>query len=383
MSKFSCFLWACFLCAQGLCADSPSVDEVEGRSFHAQFHECIPQGIPPSIQKGKNVKKKPSALPDLLSDPKCKAFFEAFTQFQNQSATLSLAEVRKISSALYSSKGSVVEHVKQIENIEIFGRDHHRIPVRIYIPEGKTSRPVLVYFHKGGWVFGSIEESDPFCRKMSNIFEMVVVSVEYRLAPEYPFPAALQDCYDAVQWVDENIDSFGGDHDNLSVCGESAGGNLAAAVALLAKDKQEPKIHSQILFYPPITPMLSDDAYDTSPDQYFLTKEAMKWFWSMYLTFPGDEGNKYASLNLAGDVKGVAPALIITADYDPLHQEGEQYALQLQKGGVCVLSKRFGGVVHGFLDLPMYDESQKIGWLREIKQLIKKLHTLIDDQEEM
>jgi acetyl esterase len=355
----------------------------EGWTSNAGMHDCIQQGIPPSIQKGRSVKKKSIPMPDVLSDPKCREFFEAFTQFQNKAKTLPLDEVRKLNSALYMSKGSVVKPVKQIEHIEILGLDQHRIPLRIYSPEGSAPRPVLVYFHKGGWVFGNIEESDPFCRTMANIFGTVVVSVEYRLAPEDPFPAALQDCYDAVQWVDENIDSFGGDHANISVCGESAGANLAAAVALLAKDKQEPSIRSQILFYPPVTAMMSDDAYDTSPDQYFLTKEAMKWFWSMYLKFPGDAGNKYASLNLAVDVKGVAPALVITAEYDPLHQEGEQYALQLQKGGVCVVSKRFPGVLHGFLDHPMYEESQKLAWLREIKQMIQKLHNLTDDHEEI
>ncbi len=309
---------------------------------------------------------------NLLDNPKFKEFIDAFIHLSKTAEQRSLAEARKFSTEFFLPPDTVYEPVNRVEDIEISGKHQNKIPLRIFIPNESSMLPVLIYFHRGGWVFGNIEEADPVCRKLANHLGCIVVAVEYSLAPENPFPKPLDDCYEATQWTAENIRDFGGDSSNLIVCGESSGGNLAAAVTLMARDKQGPALSAQLLICPIISSFIEESSYDSSVDRYFLTKDAMKFFWSMYLQSPGDDKKSYASPNLATDFIGLPPALVITAEYDPLRNEAESYASQLRQAGVSVESKCFPEVIHGFIDLPIYEENQKADWINEIGILLKK-----------
>ncbi len=309
--------------------------------------------------------------PDLLANPHFKSFMEGFSNLTRASQELSLQEGRKLSTQFFLTPDTVFEKVKRIEEVEILGRDHNKIPIRFFIPDESHTLPLLIYFHRGGWVFGNIEEADPICRKLANHLGCIVASVEYRLAPEHPFPKPLKDCYAATQWIHANADHFGGDKNRLIVCGESAGGNLAAAVALMARDRKGPPIESQLLLYPIISSTLQEEAYDSCPDRYFMTKEAMKFFWSMYVPSPELMSNPYASLECMTNLGGLPPAFIVTAEYDPLHHEAVSYADRLRQAGVEVMTKCFPGLIHGFLDLPIYEEAQKVAWVKEIGQWFK------------
>lgn len=307
---------------------------------------------------------------DLLSNPKFKEFIDAFTEVSKKSQKLSLDEGRKLGTQFFLPPDTVYEHVKRIENIEILGKSQNKIPLRIFIPKESKAMPTLIYFHRGGWVFGNLEESDPVCRKLANHLGCLVIAVEYRLAPENPFPKPLEDCYDATVWASKNAERFGGDHNQLIVCGESAGGNLAAAVALVARDKNGPKISAQLLIYPVISSVINAKHYENCADRYFLTKDAMEFFMSMYLQTPEDKKNPYASPDRATDLSKLPPAIIITAEHDPLRLEAEDYANKLRHAGVDVVSKCFPEVIHGFIDLPIYDEKQKVAWIKEIGKLL-------------
>lgn len=283
------------------------------------------------------------------------------------SENLSLEEERKLSTEFFLSGDKEYEPVYRVEDREIKGREGASIPLRIYTPEKWEDHPPIVYFHRGGWVFGSIQEGEYVCRKLANYLKCLVVSVEYRLAPENPFPLPLYDCYDAVRWVYEQ---YG---ERVVVSGESAGGNLAGAVALMAQDQKEPFIAAALLIYPVISSQIDEEGCRKSPDQYFLTKEMMKFFLESYLQLPEDYKNPYASLNLAPDFTGLPPTAIIAGEYDPLSDEAERYAKLLEGVGVRVEFKSFPEVIHGFIDLPIYDDKSKTAWIHEIGDLLKRV----------
>ena len=310
---------------------------------------------------------------DLLADTNFKLFIEKLTEHEKVVSHLSLLEQRKINAQLMAEYNKNCESIHRIENLEIPGVDKNKIPLRIYIPNESKKLPVLMYFHGGGWVFGSIDEADAVCRRLANHLGCIIASVEYRLAPEFPFPRPLEDCYTATKWMAENAYHFGGDNENILVSGESAGGNLAAAVARMARDKQGPKLSAQLLIYPVISSLIQDAIYDQCPDHYFLTKEDMKFFWNMYIQLPGEDKNPYASLDFSSEFAHLPPALIITAEYDPLSYDIEKYAMQLQQARVHVIKKTFPGLIHGFLYISLYEENQKAEWTKEIGALLREL----------
>lgn len=312
-----------------------------------------------------------AATDSLLDNPKFRDFIEAFKGI-TMTPNRSLDEIRQLSMNFFSAD-SILEPIHRVGDIEIPGRDGNLIPLRIYIPNDSKKLPTLIYFHRGGWVFGSIDEAEPICRKLANHMGCIVVAVDYRLAPENPFPKPLYDCYDATQWVFNNIHQYEGDKKNLILFGESAGGNLAAAVALMARDQKQPQIAAQVLVYPIITSCIKDAPYATSVDQYFLTKDSMKFFWQAYLQNSGEEKNPYASPDYAMDLNELPPTLIVTAEYDALHREAEDFADSLREAGTRVISKCYSEVIHGFLDLPIYEEDQKIAWIKEIRELLLKV----------
>jgi acetyl esterase len=223
------------------------------------------------------------------------------------------------------------------------------IPVRIYRPSERADHPVLVYLHGGGWAICSLETHDVTCRQLANGADCVVVSVDYRLAPEHRFPAAPEDCYAALSWTARNAASLGGDPRRLAIGGDSAGGNLTAAVSLMARDRKGPRLCHQLLIYPVTDHAFDTDSYRENADAPILTREIMQGFWGYYLAREEDGRHPYASPLRAEDVSGLPPAHLITAEYDPLRDEGEAFARRLAETGVPVVQRRYEGMVHGFL----------------------------------
>ncbi|ETX05451.1 MAG: hypothetical protein ETSY2_22870 [Candidatus Entotheonella gemina] len=225
------------------------------------------------------------------------------------------------------------------------------IPIRIYTPPGNGPFPVLVYFHGGGWVLGSIETHDPICRELTRAVGCVVVSVDYRLAPEHPFPIPLEDCYAAVCWVARSASGINGDAQRIAVGGDSAGGNLAAAVALTARDRGVPSLAYQLLIYPVMDCAFDTDSYRENGDSYFLTKDMMVWFWQHYVRHEEHRLHPQAAPLRAHHFYGLPSTLLLTAEFDPLRDEGKAYAERLQAAGVRVEYRCYEGMIHGFLGL--------------------------------
>ena len=225
------------------------------------------------------------------------------------------------------------------------------LPVRIYTPDAPSPRPVVAFFHGGGFVICSVETHDGLARRLANALGAVVVSVEYRLAPEARCPAAAEDCYAATQWVHEHAAELGADPGRLTVAGDSAGGNLAAVVSLMAREQGGPPITSQVLVYPVIDAACDTPSYVENGEGYFLEASGMRWFWDHYLGPDGDGTHHHASPNRAGDLSGLPPAVVITAEFDPLRDEGEAYGERLRDGGVPVTVSRYDGMIHGFFGM--------------------------------
>jgi acetyl esterase len=226
------------------------------------------------------------------------------------------------------------------------------VPVRIYRPTDDAGpQPVLVWFHGGGWVLGSIDGSDLTCRDLAAQAGVVVVSVGYRLAPEHPYPAGVDDCYAALVWVTADAGDLGVDPTRVAVGGESAGGNLAAVVALAARDRGGPAVRFQLLVYPVTDALMSYPSIRANGQGYLLTDDAMKWFVELYLGERGDPKDPLVSPLYADDLSGLPPALVITAEFDPLRDEGEAYGTRLQQGRVAAKVSRYDGMIHGFFGL--------------------------------
>lgn len=224
------------------------------------------------------------------------------------------------------------------------------IPATVTTPKGAASGPLgcLVYYHGGGWVLGDRASLNPTITRVANRAGCMVVSIDYRLAPEHKFPAPLDDCYAALQWVASNAASLGVDPSKLAVGGDSAGGNLAAAVALRARDEKGPGIKFQLLVYPVTHHDFGTGSYSDNADGYLLTRSMMDWFWNHYVRDANDSKNPYVSPLLAKDLSGLPAAVVYTAEFDPLRDEGEAYAKRLKEAGVQVAQHRYDGQIHAF-----------------------------------
>jgi acetyl esterase len=216
------------------------------------------------------------------------------------------------------------------------------LPIRIYSPVRDEPLPVLVYFFGGGWTLGTIDTADAVCRRLANAAGCAVVAVGYRLAPENKFPAAVHDCFAGVTWVLSNMDPSA-----VAVGGDSAGGNLAAAVTLLARDEGVP-LAAQLLVYPNTDYASDTPSLREGDDPFLFNKTSVAWYWGHYLSAPEDGLNPLASPLRAASLAGLPPALVITAEYDPLRDQAEQYARRLADSGVPVTLSRYDGMVHGF-----------------------------------
>jgi acetyl esterase len=242
----------------------------------------------------------------------------------------------------------------------------HRVPVaggevtvRVYTPEGSGPFPGFVYFHGGGWVAGDINTMDRPCRTFANGGNVVVVSVEYRCAPEHRFPAAAEDSYAAVRWTAEHAAELNIDPARIGVGGDSAGGNLSAVTSQMARDRGGPPLRLQLLIYPVIDHDLTRASYDEVGDGYGLTTPMMAWFWDQYIPDPSARDNPYAAPIRAADLSGLPPAVVQVAYYDPLRDEGLAYAEALRAAGGTVDARTYDTLVHGWLQMGSFSDDSR------------------------
>jgi acetyl esterase len=243
------------------------------------------------------------------------------------------------------------EEVTRVDD-RLIPADGTDVPVRVYTPADAVggNAPLLIWIHGGGWVIGDLDTADATARALANRSGAVTVSVDYRLAPEHPAPAALEDCLAALTWCVENAELLGADASRVAVGGDSAGGNLAACLCQRVRDEFGPDIDFQLLVYPVTDCTLSTESMDENAEGYFLTKATMEWFVGHYVG-SGDPKLSSVSPLYADSFAGLPPAFVITAELDPLRDEGEAYASQLRDAGVPVEHVRYDGQIHGFFGL--------------------------------
>lgn len=242
------------------------------------------------------------------------------------------------------------EPVGKIDHI-LIPTDDGELLARVFTPKGDAPFPVLVYFHGGGFVIANLDVYESSCRALCNAAEAIVVSVAYRLAPENKFPAQINDAYAATKWIMQNAAQIGGDPNRVAVGGESAGGNLTAVTCLRIRDEGGQMPVAQVLIYPVVDSSMSTPSYTENADAKPLNVPMMKWFFKHYLNGDEDQTNPYLAPLHTKDLSGLPPAIVITADSDPLRDEGEMYAKRLAEAGVSVNAKRFDGTMHEFFGL--------------------------------
>jgi acetyl esterase len=268
--------------------------------------------------------------------------------------TLSALEARELFLAAREVLAPDPPPVAKIRELSAPGPAGAAVPLRLYrgaITAPGDILPALVYFHGGGWVIGDLDTHDSLCRHLANAARCIVVAVDYGLAPEHKFPAAVEDCFAATSWVAQQGTALGVDRERLAVGGDSAGGNLAAVVSLIARDRGAPKLRCQVLLYPAVECGMTHPSHDGFAEGYLLTRPTMKWFYEHYLRGPADVDDWRASPLRAADLSGVAPALVLTAGNDVLCDEGEAYARRLKEAGVAVQLRQFPDQIHGFLTM--------------------------------
>ena len=263
--------------------------------------------------------------------------------------------------------------------IDLFGEgpdlarvEDHTLPgdvnVRLYADESDKPQPAVMYFHGGGWVLGNIQTHDALCRRIAKASGCTVISVDYGLAPENPYPKPLNDCYSATLAVADRASAIHIDSQRIAVAGDSAGGNLAAAVSLRARDHGGPAIKLQVLLYPVIEPGFETESYQQFAESHGLTKENMKWFWEQYLG--AQPAGPLAAISRAETLEGLPAAHVVTAEYDVLRDEGEAFAGRLIAAGVPTTSKRYDGNLHGFMHFAgMFDDGLMA--TQEIAEVLK------------
>lgn len=245
------------------------------------------------------------------------------------------------------------EPVAEVTDRTVDGRDGP-IPVRVYRPGAAGPLPIVVYAHGGGFVFCDLDSHDGLCRNIANLVPAVVVSVDYRLAPENSWPAAAEDMYAVACWAAENAAALGADPGRLAVGGDSAGGNLATVTAIMARDRGGPMPAAQLLLYPVIAPDFDTESYRTFGQGYYNPKPAMQWYWDSYVPSHEDRAHPYAA-PLNADLRGLPPAVLVIAGHDPLRDEGLAYGAALTAAGVPTVQLRYEGGIHGFMTMPMLD----------------------------
>lgn len=280
-------------------------------------------------------------------DPQIRALLDRGTGVP-ATHTLPVAEARR----QYEARIALMAPPPQMAKVEERRIDGPggEIRLRLYTPEGSGPFPLMMFFHGSGFVLCSLDTHDGMCRNLAAGIGCVVVSVDYRLAPEHKFPKGLDDCLAATRWAADHAAELGIDPARIMVAGDSAGGNMAAVIALRLRDEGGPELCGQMLLYPvtdyhtPGTPSYAENA-----DGYGLTRDTMEWFWAHYLNSPAEAANPLASPLRARDVTGLPPAYVSSAEYDPLRDEAERYGMRLREAGVPTVITRFAGMNHGFL----------------------------------
>lgn len=245
------------------------------------------------------------------------------------------------------------ERLFEVRNLRLAGAEG-QLDARLYRPEDREDLPLLVFFHGGGFVIGNLDTHDNLCRSLAGLTGAVVVSVAYRLAPEHRFPAAPHDCYRATCDLVERARELGFDASRLALAGDSAGANLAIAVSRLARIRKGPRIAHQCLFYPAIDARCDSASQHEFAEGYFLTREQMQWFWRQYLQRPEQSDDALASPLLAEDLAGLPSTTLLSAEYDPLRDEGEAFARRLEQAGVQTRLERCEGMIHGFVSMSAF-----------------------------
>lgn len=284
-------------------------------------------------------------------DPAVQALRDEWARTSTPLYTLTVAQARAADlAAIRAGAGNPVP-VAEVVDTHIRGPDG-RLPIRCYRPATATPPyPTLLYLFGGGWTLGSIETSDGVCRHLANAVPCQVISVGYRLAPEHTFPAAVEDCHAAVRWLADHATDLAVDPARLAVGGDSSGGNLAAAVCLLARDRGGPPIVGQVLVYPNTDYGSQDASMRDNVDPALFNATSVAWYWRHYLATPEDGQNPLASPLRAASLAGLPPALVITAEYDPLRDQAERYGHRLADERVPVTLTRYDGMVHGFFTM--------------------------------
>lgn len=265
-------------------------------------------------------------------------------------STLSIEQARAADRAAIAAGTGQTEPVAVVEEFTLPG-PAGELRARLYRPGSGADLPILVYYFGGGWSLGTLDTGDGVCRMLTNAVGCVTISVEYRLAPEHTFPAAVEDCYAGAAWAAAHAGELDADATRLAVGGDSSGGNLAAAVALLARDRGGPAIAHQLLVYPNTDYQADTPSMRELNDEYFFNAASVRWYWGMYLAAPQDGANPLASPLRADDLSGLPAATVITAEYDPLRDEAEAYAARLRAAGVPAEVIRQPGMMHGFFTM--------------------------------
>ena len=281
-------------------------------------------------------------------DPQAQRVIEAVTQLNLPPLESSTPEEARESLRFRTALLGPVEDVAAVADHQVPVKGGE-ITVRVYSPGGVGPHPALVFYHGGGWVIGDLYTHDGLCRSLTNAARCAVLSVDYRLAPEFRYPVAVEDSYAALVWAGANAARLRINPRRIAVGGDSAGGNLATVVALVAGERGGPPLVHQILIYPATDHDLNTPSYLENATGYLLTREGMRWFWSHYLAREAQGLERYASPLRAPSLRGLPSALVITAEYDPLRDEGEAYAARLRDAGVPVTVTRYPGMIHGFV----------------------------------
>lgn len=242
----------------------------------------------------------------------------------------------------------VVVHDTEELSLPLSGRD---IAARLYRPSSAAQLPLIVHFHGGGFVLGDLDSHDNLCRRLCRDAGALVLSVDYRLAPEHPFPAAIDDAFDAVLWAQDNISALGGDAERMMLSGDSAGANLAAVTAIRMRDQGKAPVLGQILMYPVTDTAMDTPSYEKLADGYRLSKSLMAWYFELYLPGPADRHHAHAAPLSADNLSNLPPALIITAGFDPLCDEGAAYAKRLKNDGTTVTHRHYPAMIHAFCNM--------------------------------
>ena len=316
-------------------------------------------------------------------DPDAALVFEAFQEAGRPPyETVSPAEARELYLKARVVSNPEPPELKSVRSLAI-PAPHGSIPARVYTPlrlrEANGLAPCLAFFHGGGWVIGNLDSHDVVCRKLADEGQLIVISVDYRLAPEHKFPAAVDDAIAATKWIAGNAKELGIDASRLSVGGDSAGGNLAAVVAISARDGNGPAIAGQVLIYPAIDFALTHPSHSEPETSILLTHSVIRWFRDHYLNGAADIDDWRASPARAKTLIGLPPAYVLTAGGDPLRDEGDEYAKRLKEAGVPVTYRNFPGQFHGFFTMGKLLRQANVA-ASEIGDWLKALNEGIDQK---